>query len=210
MERDYRTVLKAASDEFTEKRSRFIGHIAPVTTEAQAQAFIAAKKKEYWDARHNVWAYVLRDGNLRRYSDDNEPQGTAGMPVLDVLQKEELTDCVVVVTRYFGGILLGGGGLVRAYSHAARLAVDAGGRCEMRASALLHICCDYAQYGWVSPLVIASGGVVDDTDFAEDVTLRFHLPLDGVEPLRAALTEQSAGRLTVEQDDVAFYPFAVE
>lgn len=206
----YRTISKTGTDEFTEKRSRFIGHIVPVTTEEEAQAVVAARKKEFWDARHNVWAYALREGNLRRYSDDGEPQGTAGMPVLDVLQKEGLTDCVVVVTRYFGGILLGGGGLVRAYSHAARLAVDAGGRCEMRRCAKLAVACDYAQYGWVSPLILAAGGVVDDTAFTDEVTLRFHLPLADVGGLQAKLTEQSAGTLVLQEENTAFYPFAVE
>lgn len=204
----YRTISHIGTDEFTEKRSRFIGHIVPVTTEEEAQAVIAARKKEFWDARHNVWAYALRENNLRRYSDDGEPQGTAGMPVLDVLQKEGLTDCVVVVTRYFGGILLGGGGLVRAYSHAARLAVDAGERCAMRRCAKLSVTCDYAQYGWVSPLVIAEGGAVDDTEFTDEVTLRFHLPLAAVGGLQAKLTEQSAGTLLLQQEDTAFYPFA--
>lgn len=202
----YRTVYKAAADEFTEKRSRFIGHIAPVSSEEEAAAFVAAKKKEYWDARHNVWAYVLR-GGLCRFSDDGEPGGTAGMPVLDVLQKEGLADCCVVVTRYFGGILLGGGGLVRAYSHAARLAVDAAGRCEMRPCLLLSLPCSYAQYGWAAPAVAAAGGVVTDTDFAEEVTLHFRLPLEAREALQAKLTDQSAGTLTFSEEGTAFFPF---
>ena len=208
MEQSYRTIGGIGTDEFVEKRSRFIGHIVPVTTEEEAQAVIATRKKEFWDARHNVWAYVLREGNLRRYSDDGEPQGTAGMPVLDVLQKENLTDCVVVVTRYFGGILLGGGGLVRAYSHTARLAVDAAGRCTMRPCALLSVTCDYAQYGWVAPLIAAAGGVVDDTEFTDTVCLRFHLPEEDIGHLQAQLTEQSAGSLTLSQEDIAFYPFS--
>ena len=202
----YRTVYKAASDEFTEKRSRFIGHIQPVSSEEEAAAFIAAKKKEYWDARHNVSAYVLR-GGLCRFSDDGEPGGTAGMPVLDVLQKEGLQDCCVVVTRYFGGILLGGGGLVRAYSHAARLAVDAAGRCEMRPCLQLSLACSYAQYGWAAPLVAAAGGAVTDTDFAEEVTLRFRLPREEREALQARLTDQSAGTLTLLEEGADFYPF---
>lgn len=207
MQEAYRTVAQAGTDEFVEKRSRFIGYIQPVTTEEEAQAVIAARKKQFWDARHNVWAYVLRADNLRRYSDDGEPQGTAGMPVLDVLQKEGLTDCVVVVTRYFGGILLGGGGLVRAYSHTARLAVDAGGRCDMRPCARMALVCDYAQYGWTAPLIASVGGVVDDTAFADTVTLRFHLPVETVGTLEARLTEQSAGRLALQPEDVAYYPF---
>ena len=122
----YRTIRAAASAEFVEKRSRFIGYISPVTTQEDAAAFIDSIRSKHWDATHNVPAYIIREGNICRFSDDGEPQGTAGMPALNVLQKEGLTDCVLVVTRYFGGILLGGGGLVRAYSHAAKIAVDAG------------------------------------------------------------------------------------
>ena len=122
---EYRTLHSSSQDEFTEKRSRFIGYACPVTTEDEALAFIAKIKKQHWDAKHNVYAYVLRDWQIRRYSDDGEPQGTAGIPVLDVLIKGDVTDAVIVVTRYFGGILLGGGGLVRAYGHAASIAVRA-------------------------------------------------------------------------------------
>ena len=146
MEAAYKTVAREAHAEFVEKKSRFIGHVKPVTTEEEAQAFVAALKKQYWDATHNVYAYVLRSG-ARRFSDDGEPQGTAGMPTLDVLQKAGLTDCVVVVTRYFGGILLGAGGLVRAYSHGALLAAAAGEIVEMRPCTVVEAVCDYAQYG---------------------------------------------------------------
>lgn len=191
----YYTVAEAAVDEFTEKRSRFIGAIQPVKTEEEAQAFIRARCKEYWDARHNVYAYVLDGGSLCRFSDDGEPQGTAGVPVLDVLQKEGLTDCVVVVTRYFGGILLGGGGLVRAYSHAAKLAVDAAGVVVMRPCAVAHIVCDYAQYGYVPALVAAAGGSVTDTDFTDTVTVHCRIPEEELPSMQAALTDRSAGTL---------------
>ena len=116
MNKDYKTVAREASDEFVEKRSRFIGYVKPVKTEEEAVAFINQKRSEHWDARHNVYAYSLREGNIKRYSDDGEPSGTAGMPVLDVIVKNEIYDVCVVVTRYFGGVLLGTGGLVRAYS----------------------------------------------------------------------------------------------
>ena len=114
MSGDYKTVRRAAQDEFTEKRSRFIGYCAPVSTEAEATAFIEQLRRRHWDARHNVYAYSLREGNIRRYSDDGEPSGTAGMPVLDVIVKNGVCDVCVVVTRYFGGVLLGTGGVVRA------------------------------------------------------------------------------------------------
>ena len=119
----YRTVKNEAEDEFVERRSRFIGRVKPVKTEEDAVSFIRACKSKYWDASHNVYAYSLREGSVRRYSDDGEPQGTAGVPVLEVLQKSGVTDLVVVVTRYFGGVLLGAGGLVRAYSDATAQAL---------------------------------------------------------------------------------------
>ena len=130
--------------------------------------------------------------------------------MMQVLQREELYNVVCVVTRYFGGILLGGGGLVRAYSHAARLAVDAGVRCDMRCCELLSLTCDYAQYGWAAPLVQAHGAVLDDTVFEETVTLRFHLPFEAHDGLQKELTEQSAGTLFLTEEGEGFYPFPVE
>ncbi len=194
---EYRTIAGAAVDEFVEKRSRFIGAIQPVTTEEEAQAFIRARAKEMWDAKHNVYAYVLSRGSVCRFSDDGEPQGTAGIPALDVLRKENLTDCAVVITRYFGGILLGGGGLVRAYSHAAKLAVDAAGIVQMCPCVYGEIVCDYAQYGWVPAMIAAAGGVVTDTRFADAVTICLSLPVEQQGALQAELTERSAGRLKV-------------
>lgn len=209
MER-YRTIAVEAKDEFVEKRSRFIGHVKPVTTEEEAQAFIAARKKEFWDATHNVWAYVLDGGRIRRYSDDGEPQGTAGIPTLDVLLKSDVTDCVVVVTRYFGGVLLGAGGLVRAYSHGASLALAAGGIIERRLCDELAVTCDYAQYGRVGPLVASRGGVLTDTVFTDEVTLRFYLPLGESDGMQAALTEASAGTLTLIKEGQSYRDFPVE
>ena len=159
MDAGYQTAAREAEDAFVERRSRFIGAICPVQTEEDALAFVAKRKKAHWDATHHVYAYVLRQEGIRRYSDDGEPQGTAGMPVLDVLLKEALSDCVVVVTRYFGGILLGGGGLVRAYSHGASLAVAAGGLQVMRLCDIVRLSCSYGQYGWVAPLIAEQGGV---------------------------------------------------
>ena len=207
---EYRTVAAAAVDEFTEKRSRFIGAVCPVATEEEAQAFIRARKKEFWDARHNVYAYILDRGNLCRFSDDGEPQGTAGLPVLDVLRKAELTDCVVVVTRYFGGILLGGGGLVRAYSHAAKLAVDAGGVVLMHPCLAGRVSCDYAQYRWIPTVITGAGGTVTDTAFAEAVTIQFTLPTEQRGALEAALTEHSAGRLTAAFTGTVMRPAPAE
>ena len=124
--KEYKTVEFESKDEFIEKKSRFIGYVKPVKTQEEATEFINAIKSKHWDATHNVSAYVLRDNNIQRSSDDGEPSGTAGVPTLDVLLKEGIVDTCVVVTRYFGGTLLGAGGLIRAYSHASKIAVDAG------------------------------------------------------------------------------------
>lgn len=210
MSRDcYRTVAAESAAEFTEKRSRFIGYIRPVQTEEQALEFIRTRAKEHWDARHTVYAYVLDGGNLCRYSDDGEPQGTAGIPALEVLRKSGLTDCVVVVTRYFGGILLGGGGLVRAYSHAVRLAVDAAGIVEMRRCLRMEVRCDYAQYGFLPALLAAENAQITDTLYDDGVTVRFTLEAERRGTLQAALTERSAGRLTLTELEEVFAPFPV-
>ena len=160
---EYRTLKENAQDEFTEKRSRFIGYARPVASEQEAFAFISEIRAKHWDAKHNVYAYCLREGNVCRYSDDGEPSGTAGMPVLGVIQKSGLTDCVVVVTRYFGGILLGGGGLVRAYSHAASIGIAAAGIVIMRMCLLCHLTCDYSQYGRLASLIPECGGSISET-----------------------------------------------
>lgn len=190
----YRTVEKCANDEFTEKRSRFIGYVKPVKTEEEAIEFITQIKHENWDAKHNVYAYVLREGNIQRYSDDGEPQGTAGVPVLDVLKKEQIVDCVVVVTRYFGGILLGGGGLVRAYSHASKIAVEAGVPVEMQLCDISEICCDYSFYGRLAAFIPEQGGVIETTDFNADVCVRFYVPADKTSFFRKELINISNGR----------------
>ncbi len=194
----YRTILKPATAEFVDRRSRFIGQIIPASDEETAQRFIESVKKQYWDARHHVPAYIIRNGDIHRFSDDGEPQGTAGIPVLDVLQKQNLTDCCVVVTRYFGGILLGGGGLVRAYSHTAALAVEAAGVAEMRPAFLEEIRCSYTQYGWLAPLVESGGGSIVDTQYTDEVIVRFLLDTDLQGGFEKQLTERSAGSLTTQ------------
>lgn len=194
----YRTVKSPAQDEYVVKRSRFIGTVRPVKTQEEANDFIREMKTKYWDATHNVSAYVLRDGNVRRYSDDNEPQGTAGMPTLDVLLKEELTDCAVVITRYFGGVLLGAGGLVRAYSHACKLAVDAGGIITMALCSVMEVTCDYNFYGKMNSLIPEAGGVIEDTQFTDNVTIRFRLPSETVPAFQANLIDVSNGRFSAE------------
>ncbi len=170
---EYITLKQDSFDEFVERKSRFIGYARPVKSEEEALAFIASIKSKHWDATHNVYAYCLRENNICRYSDDGEPSGTAGIPVLNVLQKNNLTDCVVVVTRYFGGILLGGGGLVRAYTHGASIGVNAAGIITMRLCALCSLKCDYNQYGRINSLIPECGGNVTNAEFGADVDLSF-------------------------------------
>lgn len=172
---EYKTVKHSASDEFTEKRSRFIGYVRPVQTVEEATAFVAEIQKKHWDAKHNVYAYILRDGNVKRYSDDGEPQGTAGVPTLDVLEKSGVTDVAVVVTRYFGGILLGGGGLVRAYSHAAHLALAAGEIITMGLCSVLTVEAEYPFYAKLLPFLEKTAAKILDTDFSENVRITLSL-----------------------------------
>lgn len=202
----YKTIVREASDEFTERRSRFIGYAKPVQTEEDAISFINEIRSRHWDASHNVYAYSLREGGVRRYSDDGEPQGTAGIPTLDVLQKSGVTDAVVVVTRYFGGILLGGGGLVRAYSHGARLALEAGGILTMTLCKTCTLACDYNQYGRVAALVPECGGVVDDTRYTDLVELDFHIPGEQIPALERRLADATCGQVAAEVTGERFIP----
>ena len=201
---EYRTVAGEASDAFTERRSRFIGYAKPVQTQQQAIDFIEEIKSKHWDATHNVYAYCLREGQIRRYSDDGEPQGTAGIPALDVLLKEGLTDCVVVCTRYFGGVLLGAGGLVRAYSHTAKIAVEAAGMITMSLCAEGDVTCDYTLYGKLQPLLCRAGAAITDTAFADSVTLRFRIPAERFDALNAAVADASFGRCSCRKTGEAF------
>ena len=205
MAKDYKTVLENASDEFVEKRSRFIGYCKPVKTEQEAIDFINEKRSEHWNATHNVYAYSLREGNIKRYSDDGEPSGTAGMPVLDVIVKNEIFDVVVEVTRYFGGVLLGTGGLVRAYSHGSKIAVEAAKPVIMQNCLVCEARCAYNQYGKVSSLIIGVGAAVDDTVYESDVLVKFHIKPDLLGTLNKKLADATSGGVTVEQKDEQYF-----
>ncbi len=205
MAKDYKTVLENASDEFVEKRSRFIGYCKPVKTEQEAIDFINEKRSEHWNATHNVYAYSLREGNIKRYSDDGEPSGTAGMPVLDVIVKNEIFDVVVVVTRYFGGVLLGTGGLVRAYSHGSKIAVEAAKPVIMQNCLVCEARCAYNQYGKVSSMIIGVGAAVDDTVYESDVLVKFHIKPDLLGTLNKKLADATSGEVTVEQKDEQYF-----
>lgn len=196
---EYKTVEFEASDEFIEKKSRFIGYIKPVKTQEEAQAFINSIKSKHWDATHNVSAYVLRDNNIQRSSDDGEPSGTAGVPVLDVLLKEGIYDACVVVTRYFGGTLLGAGGLIRAYSHSSKLAVNAGNIITMAQCKILQTSVDYSFYDRMIILLNDIGANIEDTVFADNVTIKFSIKESLVNELSKKLTELSLGKYELEE-----------
>lgn len=195
---DYLTLQKKARAEFTVNKSRFIGTASPVSSNEEALSFVAAVRKEFPDARHNVFAYAVREPEYARFSDDGEPSGTAGKPVLDVLRAtaRPLTDAVIVVTRYFGGILLGTGGLVRAYSEGAKIAVEAAGVVKMCACTVFDLSVPYNYYERIMRLVADFDGILENTDFADAVIFTFRLPVSRVEPFRKALTELSNGALT--------------
>ena len=188
------TVRGEAHADFEEKRSLFIGHAIRTDTEEEAMAFVKALKKQYQDATHNVYAYMLRGDTVARYSDDGEPQGTAGMPVLDVIRKSGVRNVCVVVTRYFGGTLLGAGGLVRAYSHAASIALEAAGIITYRPYFEFELVCGYSEYQKYLVLLSDFSAVVDNTDFADKVTVRYALPKTEAEKLTAKIVETSYGR----------------
>ncbi|MFV0400565.1 MAG: IMPACT family protein [Oscillospiraceae bacterium] len=202
----YRTIGRSAEDEFVEKRSRFIGAVRPVSSAEEAQAFIAERRGMHPQANHNCWAYILREGGIQRYSDDGEPQGTAGIPMLEVLRKEGLCDLVVVVTRYFGGTLLGAGGLVRAYSHGVTVALDAGGRVTMAACTLLTIALPYPLYDRLIKLLEPFPALILDTRYTDEITLDIRMRSDSVDQFTAALTELSSGSVTPGVTGEVFAP----
>ncbi len=195
----YTTLAGEGSDEFEERRSIFIGHAKHVTSEEEAQEFVKAKKKEYSDATHNCWAYLMKGGIVARYSDDGEPQGTAGVPMLETIRKSGVTDCVVVVTRYFGGILLGAGGLVRAYSHGAKIALEAAEIVTYEKYAELSLECSYSDYQKYSVILPTFNAIIDGTDFTDKVTVTFAVKEPAVSALEAKITEMSGGRDKLER-----------
>lgn len=196
---EYRTVSHAGEGEYSEKRSRFISAAVPVSNEQEALDFIAERKSKFWDARHNVYAYSLREGNCRRYSEDGEPQGTAGVPTLDLLTRRGVADVCVVTTRYFGGVLLGTGGLVRAYSHAAQAALDAAGIVTMRPVIDCELLCEYFQYGRLEALVSSFDTLDRQADFSGTVTLSFSVRREELEALVKAVADATSGQVRVMQ-----------
>ena len=191
----YLVPTQFGEDEFYEKKSHFIGRVWPVETEEDALEKIQQMKKQHYDATHNCWAYIIRDGAVR-FSDDGEPGGTAGMPMLQVLQREGLQNIVCVVTRYFGGILLGAGGLVRAYTKGAKIAVDAAGKSIKRVWTVVYVPCPYPFYERIRLEVSAFGGIIRQTDFGAEVELELLFPQEKTNEFLERLTDLTSG--TVE------------
>ena len=197
---EYLVPTDFGQDEFVEKKSRFIGRVWPVETEAEALEKIQEMKKQHYDATHNCWAYVIKDGPMR-FSDDGEPGGTAGNPMMQVLQRENLYNVVCVVTRYFGGILLGAGGLVRAYTKGAKIAIDAAGKSMKRVWSVLYVPCPYSYYERMKLEIEAFDGVLRDTQFGAEVELEILIAQPKAQAFLDRVVDMTAG--TVEGMEMA-------
>lgn len=194
----YTSIERHAVFEYEDRKSVFIGEAAPVVTEDEALSFISAIKKKYPDARHHVYAYVLRANSLMRFSDDKEPQGTAGMPVLDAIRKNGCTDTVIVVTRYFGGALLGTGGLVRAYTSAAIGALNAANMITYDIFSSLRISVSYSDYQKLSPVFNQTGFTSDDIRYSDKVVIYGRILKSTLEEFEKKLVETTSGRHEIE------------
>lgn len=206
---EYLIPTGSSETEYVEKRSRFIGHVKMVETEEEARAFIESIKKRHYDARHNCWCYIIKEGGAIRYSDDGEPQGTAGQPMLGVFEKEGITNVVCVVTRYFGGILLGAGGLVRAYSKAAKDALDAAGVSVVRRWVRLLVSCSYKSYERIRNETEKFGAVIQDTEYGADILLTVLVPEADGDRYSAMLVDLTAGEVEPIADGEEFQPVQI-
>ena len=198
----------AGEAEFVEKRSSFLGHVRYVETEDEAKAFVTEMKKKFYDARHNCWCYIIKDGAVR-YSDEGEPQGTAGIPMLEVLKREGVTNVVCVVTRYFGGVLLGTGGLLRAYTKSAKDALNAAGICVVRRWVKAEIACSYAMLERLKTECTAIGGVVADIEYSAEVCLKLLLPEDKADAFSQRTADVTAGASELEITGEEFKPVRI-
>lgn len=199
MQKEYKTVFQEAVAEFEEKKSRFIATVRPVTTEEEAVEFINRLKSKYWDATHNVYAYYIGGETVQqRFSDDGEPSGTAGLPVLEVMKRRGVQDVVVVVTRYFGGTLLGAAGLIRAYGKSAALGLEAARIIKRQLCAEVKIIVEYTLFGKVQNTILAGGYPVKETLYEQDVEITVYVGVDEVEYFMETLTEVTNARCILE------------
>lgn len=202
----YKIIEYGGTAEIEEKKSRFIAHVAAADTEEEAFAFIEAMKKQFWDARHNCYAYILGEqAQTMRFSDDGEPTGTAGRPILEVLMGSGIRNLVVVVTRYFGGTLLGTGGLVRAYTKAAQAGLAASMVRTMCCGYEMAIVTDYNGIGKVQHLLMSRGISVEGADYGEQVTVRVYIPCEDKDAVLSAITEATAGKARIDVSEPVYF-----
>ncbi|NJD04348.1 MAG: YigZ family protein [Ruminiclostridium sp.] len=200
MQKEYKTVAAEASAEFEEKKSRFIASVKPVTSEEEAVAFVNSLKSRYWNATHNVYAYyICSDSILQKFSDDGEPSGTAGLPVLEAVKKLMVQDIAVVVTRYFGGTLLGAAGLVRAYGKSAAMGIEAAGIIRRQLCVRMDIILEYAMLGKVQSILGAKRYLINETSYGQDVQISCSIPVDEYELFVSELTEATNARVLLSE-----------
>ena len=205
---EYKTIARRCEARFIEKKSEFIGYLCPVQTEEQAVAFIEEIRAMHRKATHNCYAYILRENNAARHSDDGEPGGTAGVPIYEVLRKEGLTDVCCVVTRYFGDVLLGAGGLVRAYTKGAKDAVDAAQIKCMAEAVKLAVTVDYGLYGRLAQVFADFDARVEDERFADNVRIVLHIRAENSQKLTDKLVDVCNGAVSVEEIEKLNFDFA--
>ncbi|HHV95349.1 MAG TPA: YigZ family protein [Clostridiaceae bacterium] len=207
----YKTISKEATVEMEEKKSRFIANVKPVSSEEEALEFINNIRAKYWDATHNVYAYYISgESIIQRFSDDGEPSGTAGMPVLEVIKRMELKDLVVVVTRYFGGILLGASGLVRAYSKSAALGIEAAGIVTKKLCRLINIVVDYSAFGKIQNKIMNEGYSIKDIQYAQDVEISVLIPLEDVNAFIEYVNDAANGNVLIDMGESEYVTLKFE
>ncbi len=207
MDKIYRTIYTYGEEETIINKSRFIGYAMPIETEEEALGFIEKIKTKHRDATHNVYAYVLgKDSNTQRFSDDGEPSGTAGIPVLEVIKKESLRNVVVVVTRYFGGIKLGTGGLIRAYTKGAKIGLDAGTIVDMVLHSRIKIRIDYTLYGRIENYLMNEGYIVDESVFDDAVNIFVYIEDAKIGSFQKTMTDIANGNIILKTLDEEYIP----
>ena len=195
-------VHKDGSAQITEKKSRFIGDVYNIENEEDALYYINETKKKYWDARHHCYAYIIGNNNeIKRFSDDGEPSGTAGKPILDVLDKSGIANCLIIVTRYFGGTLLGTGGLIRAYSEAAKSGIEASGIMEVKKGIQAQIDADYNSFGKIQYMCMERNIIITDTEYGENVHINMIIEESEYAHFQKAVADAFAGRLEIVKND---------
>lgn len=203
----YRTTFSYGEDEVMINKSRFIGYSLPINSEEEALDFVETIESKHKDATHNVYAYVVgENSNIQRFNDDGEPSGTAGIPVLEVIKKEDLRNIVIVVTRYFGGIKLGGGGLIRAYTRAAKIGLDAGIVIDMTPHTNLLMNIDYTLYGRIENYLMTNNYTVDEVEFEEDVSIYISVETLKLEKFKSDMTNLTNGSIEINEIDHIHLP----